>query len=783
MEIYADLRCFQDPGYAFRGVGYHSSTLLRAGRNYFPQVATWIGLIDPNQAKIPDEYEDLVDQISDQTFPNDNPSKKLFIQCSPMTHDGHRFRKFLLAPDVLSTALVYDFIPLDLADRYLHNSKAVQDYLLNLAWLKHYDMMFPISRYSANRLLDLVDVARRQVHVTGVALRPEFEAMLSGADIESSTPQHPLGEYFLFVGGADPRKNLDTVLRAHARLAPDCKPTLLVVGSYPDRFLDQAVAQYRSHGGNPSQLQSRSHLSDRELATLYRDCLCMICSSEIEGFSLPPVEAISCGSAVLISRNAAHLELVDFQDATFESHDDDRLAQLMNRAIHDRDWIEHLAVREKNVAERFLLERVAYRFWGPISRQLKALPSGPRFQLSCRRPQSVAILTPFPPDRSGVADYTRKAVEEIGKLVAVDIYCETASPQPTRGVRNFLPLSEHPYTSGKYDRVLSVIGNSHFHTRIIEAQVKHGGPCLIHDNRLAEIYHAWKGPHVFQQMASKSLGRDVSFAEAQEWIRDPGKLQSMFYDDLIARAEPLIVHSKGIQRHVKAQYGIDAKYLPFCVYREFPDDWLTAEAKQTARQKLGIPADVLAIISLGMVHPVKAPHSCLEALASVRKRGINAQLYFVGSATGQEDYVLEFAKRLGIQAAVHLCGDWVDEQMYIDHIIAADMAIQPRTHFFGGLSGAMLDCIASGLVTVANDDLAEAMDAPSYVLRVSDQLKADEIAQSLLSAIAHRDLTNRFSTERQKYLQEHSFSTYARQFVNMLGLTEEYVGEGSSYAA
>ena len=782
MEIFADLRCFQDPCYAFRGVGYHSSTLLRAGRNFFPQDTKWIGLVDPSQPAIPAEYSDLVDDISDQRAPHASADKQLFIQCSPMTHDASRFSKFLCAPSVVSAALVYDFIPLDMSERYLSNAKSATDYLRNFAWLARHDLMFPISQYSANRLLDLIDVARRDVHVTGVALRPEFEAILSNSQPETDWSAKQRGDYFLFVGGADRRKNLDVVLRAHAKLPSHNKPALVVVGSYPTSFLDEALYQYKSHGGNPRNVQPRSDLTDSELAALYRDCLCMICSSEIEGFSLPPVEAICCGSAVLASRNEAHLELVPFEDATFDPHDHERLQELMNRAIHDDAWIQQLINRESGVAQRFLRDRVAYRFWGPITKQLRCL-RGSAIGSAVPRRKSLAILTPFPPDRSGVADYTQKAVEEIGKLVAVDIFCENPSPQPSPGVRHFHPLSDRPYTSGDYDQVLSVVGNSHFHTRIIEAQVTHGGPCLIHDNRLAELYNWWKGPEFFQNMASKSLGRNVSFAEAQEWVSDPGKLPSMFYDELIQKAKPLIVHSRGIQRHVKAQYGIDAQYLPFCVYRHFSDELLTADAKAAARRRLGIPSDTIAIISLGIVSSVKAPKQCIEALAGVRQRGINAHLYFVGSAAGQEDYVQELGVRFGVRDAVHLCGDWVDEQLYNDYVIAADMAIQLRTHFFGGLSGALLDCIASGLITVANDDLAEAMDAPNYVLRISDRLEPQEIARSIFAAVAERDFNARLNTQRSQYLEEHSFVTYAKQFVELLGLKTPQERLGSLHAA
>ncbi len=768
MEIYVDLRCFQDPGFAFRGVGYHSSTLLREGRKYFSEDDRWIGIIDSDEAEIPHAYIDLVDEVTSIAAPSVLARKNLFVQLSPMTHNAERMVRFLAQTTTLTATVVYDFIPLDLPGRYLTDRRLATEYASNLAWLGKYDLMFPISDYSASRLLDLVDIDRRHVHVTGVALRAEFEAILKGERqnaFESSIPEKP---FFLFVGGADSRKNVNVVLESHAKLQSPTKPRLVIVGAYPPRFYDEMIAVYRSSGGNPSEIELRHGIGDAELAGLYRNCICSICSSEIEGFSLPVIEAIACGACVFVSNIDAHRELVSEPEALFEPHDSSRLRQLMQNALLDDEWAKGLACRQQPAAKRFLLERVAYRFWHPIVQCLKSFGEKRARVIGGPTRARIAMLSPFPPDRSGVADYTRRSIEEIGKLADVDVFCETGNPVATSGVQHFFPLSTLPQLASEYDRIVSVVGNSHFHARIIEYQVQFGGPCLVHDNRLAELYNWWKGPEAFHAMACRSLGRKVSYQECQDWLRDPGKLPSIFYDDLIPNARPLMVHSRGIQAQVKKQYGAEAIYLPFCVYRNFPDDLLSLPSKKIARQKLGIGDGVVAIITLGIVDSVKSPDTCIEAVSLARQAGINAHLYFVGSSTGRQAYIRDFAKRWKVSEAIHLCGDWVDEQTYVDFVVAADMAIQLRKHFFGGLSGAMLDCIASGLVTIANEDLAEAMDAPSSVLRISDQLLPDELTKQIMRANASFDLNDRLGEGRGKYLVEHSFSNYAQQFMDAL---------------
>ena len=94
-----------------------------------------------------------------------------------------------------------------------------------------------------------------------------------------------------------------------------------------------------------------------------------------------------------------------------------------------------------------------------------------------------------------------------------------------------------------------------------------------------------------------------------------------------------------------------------------------------------------------------------------------------------------------------------------------------RTHRFGGLSGAVGDCIAAGLPTVVNDDLASAFDSPSYVLRVSDELDPREIANTLNAAIGRGLHRCRHEEERRSYVESDSFDRYAVQLLDVLGVS------------
>jgi len=777
MNVHFDLRCLQDNNFKHRGVGYHSVVLLEAARNFLPNDCKLIGLIDPLLPSLDECFECLVDETSSVFAPIDANSVSAFVEMSPMTHDPSLAARLMRSDKIFKAAIVYDFIPLDVPQRYLATAMAQDEYAAQLGWLQSYNHYFPISEYTSIRLQELLPIPRSSIDVTGVALRRPFEQLMEDSQVVKPPVNMKIPkEYVLCVAGGDPRKNVEVLIKAHGRLRKKLPNLhLIIVGNYGGEQISALETLHLLSNGNPSRLEFRSGITDDDLAALYRFAKVSVSCSEIEGFSLPVIEAIACGCPMLVSDNAAHRELIQDENHVFPGFDIERLSALIHNVAKSSTLRRSMLNSQIDVPKRFTSRRVAEAFWVPICRGMRQLKLSVRNasvimgRKTARRPR-LAILSPFPPDSSGVADYTRRTVQSLGKLVDVDVFTDASNPMATPEVKNFFPISEIPYTSGAYDSVLAVVGNSHFHTKIIEQHRRFGGPCLIHDNRLAELYVWWKGADYLISLAKKYLKRRPTVSEVEFWVQNPGNLPSMFFGELVDCSKPLIVHSRGIQLQCFKEHGVEPTYLPFSCDREFDENKLSLEGQTAARQILQIPLNQLVIISLGIVAPSKGPESCIESIKMLKQKGIEAHFYFVGSSGAMRQPLIEFAKEESVETQIHFSDDWVDERTYQDYILAADAAIQLRNHFFGGLSGAMLDCIASGLTTVANEDLAEALDSPSFVLRVSDQLRPEEIAGALAVVIRERSHLNRLRLSRQSYLEEHSFDRYAGKLLHVLGL-------------
>jgi glycosyltransferase involved in cell wall biosynthesis len=769
MRIYADLRCLQDPNYSFRGIGTHASTVLRQARRHFDEPVEIVGLLDEELGPVPEPYQELTDRTQHCLTPRPDADGAIFLQPSPLTHEQARLAPLLGRAGVFSCSIVYDFIPLE-EERYLPTPALRWGYLGNLFWLKYYDLYCPISAYTGRRLREVLGAPADSIEVTGAGVRGDFYRFDPAEQPRLCCTFHPRC-YFLVVGGEDQRKNLDCALRAHcALLARTGRQTgLVVVGHYSAGYRDRARELFRGHGGADHLLEFVSGVSDADLAALYHYAIATICPSRIEGFSLPVVEALASGCPVLAATCAAQRELVPQPEALFDPDDDARLANLLEELTRKPELRGQLLEQQRPVAPQFAGEAVAGRLWSRVRNEYRAWRQRKRPARPVGKPR-LALLTPYPPDRSGVADYTADSLESLARHAVVDVYTDARPEAPPPCVRRFEPLSPRPYVGDEYDRVLAVVGNSHFHTRIIEYHCRYGGACLMHDNRLAELYSWWRGPEAFARMATRRLGRPVGVEESQVWVHNPDRLPSLFFDEILTKAEPFLVHSRGVQAQVLREYGKQARYLPFCCYRHFTEAELGETSRREVRARLGLPPDRVAIASFGIVAATKAPLEMLWALEHLHAWGVPADLWIVGSAEYYREPLRRAIEQLKLERHVHLLGDWVADSVYRDFLLAADFALQLRTFGLGGVSGAVSDCISAGLPTVCNEDLAAAVEAPDYVLRVPDHLSATLIAEQLANAYEAGRHRVRLSPARDEYLGVHNFDNYAAQLMQYLGL-------------
>jgi len=766
LNILFDVRCLQDDNYRDRGVGRHSRHLIQSARKCLTSSADTrlVAITDAHMAPLDAEDAKLFDDAKFTAYPAGLTGPTWFIGLSPMTHDPLFVARLINDVNIFKACVVYDFIPLHEHKRYHPLPWRRVAYNLSLYWLSYHQLFLPISQSSEADLRKVLSVPKDRTAVTGVAIDPTF--VRPGGPIARPFP----AGYILAVGGGDPRKNVECALLAHARSRrlQNARIGLVVIGYRPELWSSQLRAVVGAAGGDPSLVLISGWVADDTLAVLYRDALCVIVPSQAEGFSLPAVEGMAAGSAVIASAIPAHQELISRDDLLFATEDDMAASWLLDRVVFDPDFRRGAIQSQNRVWRKFRGDAVADAFWSSVLKRAISDRDSPGPAILNHRPR-IAFLTPLPPDKSGVADYSAASLSEIAKLADVHVFSETVAPRAINNVSSIQPLSALPCLSRDFDRVVSVVGNSSFHVKIFDYLTRYGGACIEHDNRLLGFYAQMLGKERATQQAERELGRALRPGELDEWLNNEAELKTLFLGELVQTCEPLCVHSRMTARLVQERYGAMPILLPFSIHRRVSVVRHAPEMRECARAALGIPRNEVAIVTFGLVDRTKAPDECIWALELLRSWNIPATLHFVG-ALGANARLVDLCRELKVEPYVKFFSDFVTEDILQMYLAAADCSIQLRTYSLGALSGALLDCIAWGVPTVANQDLADNMDAPGYVARVPDNPSPVLVAEAIANFVDREPDKIHLEAERRTYEDAHSMQVYARRLMAALNL-------------
>jgi glycosyltransferase involved in cell wall biosynthesis len=743
-----DLRCLQDQRYIERGIQSHARSAIRLARQSLSQPVRVIGVMNPALDKLPEDVLAVMDEVRPNSY-LPGMAGAVFLNPSPMEPDQSFIGRILVDPGIRKVAMVYDFIPFEEQMRYLAGQETRVDYFTAMAWLNRYDMFLPISEYTRDRLAALYRLGTRPAIVTGVPLAPWLETGSSGAGAN---------RHVLVVAGDDARKNPELAIRAHAASAAlqAAGLNLIITGRYgPERhaaFRGIAAAA----GGNPDLVVMPGRVSEAVLAAQYREALCVVTPSKAEGFSMPVIEGMAAGVPSIASDIPVHAALVPDPALRFGTEDAPALTRLFDRLASDAAFRAGVVAAQARVWPPFRAVNVAAKLWSAVATQW-ALP---RVAINGAKPK-LAMLTPLPPAKSGVADYSAQLARCMNGRAELALFANAQAP-------GALPLSALPHMSAKFDRVISVMGNSSEHFEIYDLLMRHGGACICHDARLLSFSIAKFGLERAAAMASEETGRVVMPAELHVWQHDEALREADFFGPLAAAAAPLIFHTRHSAETVQQRFGVAAKHLPFALYRPWSAAAMTQGARLEARGRLGFARNDIVIASFGFIHATKGIDAALRAIALLNQQGLRCTLCWVGQLHQDIAMFTSLTARLGIAAQVRFIDQYLSEADYRDYLQAADFGLQLRIGSRGNISGALMDCIAAGLPGVASADIAENVEAPGFIKRVPDPPVPEDIAAALAGLINAGVTREASGQERFSYCERHSMENYARALCDIL---------------
>jgi glycosyltransferase involved in cell wall biosynthesis len=212
--------------------------------------------------------------------------------------------------------------------------------------------IFTVSEYSRREIIEWAGVDERRVVVVGNGVS---EAFTPGPVDRTSLPERP---YFLHVGRRASHKNVGRLLAAYAASRAGAHVDLVFTGHADESTLGAA----RRLGIPDSCLRFSGNVNDAALANLYRGATALVFPSLYEGFGIPIVEAMACGTPVITAKATATPEVAGEGNALLvDPEREDELAAAIVRVLEDQALRERLAARGLERAREFTWSNVAKR--------------------------------------------------------------------------------------------------------------------------------------------------------------------------------------------------------------------------------------------------------------------------------------------------------------------------------------------------------------------------------------------------------------------------------------
>ncbi len=214
--------------------------------------------------------------------------------------------------------------------------------LRNVVWARS---LVPISTRRSKRIiavsnntkLDLVrlmNVPSWKVEVIHEGAPEEFNPEPTDEDEEAMGHYGIIKPYVLFVGTLEPRKNLNFLIRSFDQVAK-ARPDVHLVLAGRRGWMAQAIFDELERRDLLGRVHITGYVRERFLPALYRQASAFVYPSLYEGFGLPPLEAMSSGTPVIVSRSSSLPEVVGDAGLFVNPLDTNELAEAMNSILSD----------------------------------------------------------------------------------------------------------------------------------------------------------------------------------------------------------------------------------------------------------------------------------------------------------------------------------------------------------------------------------------------------------------------------------------------------------------
>jgi glycosyltransferase involved in cell wall biosynthesis len=246
---------------------------------------------------------------------------------------------------------IYDLIPV-LYPHLVTPVYAWQSRNLLPKVLKKSDRILAISEHTKNDLISRYHIPSKKIDVTHLGVSDHFKPMNEKEIGDYKKKQNLTNPYILFVGAIEPKKNISTIIKAFSCCIQKLPELTLVLAGKPSWKYQEIFTLI-----NSLHLEKKVRLLNfvpyEDLPLLYSGAEVFVFPSQYEGFGLPPLEAMKCGTPVIVSNKSSLPEIVGEEGIMVDPDDFNGLCDQIIRIILDQNYRSAMITYYRNRAELF----------------------------------------------------------------------------------------------------------------------------------------------------------------------------------------------------------------------------------------------------------------------------------------------------------------------------------------------------------------------------------------------------------------------------------------------
>lgn len=557
--------------------------------------------------------------------------------------------------------------------------------------------------------------------------------------------------YLLLLAAGATAAELETAIAAFAEFARQggtkaVSLSLRVLGAMPLAGFGNAVGQAQLAAIVQPQIAGRVAVANCQDAVargaiVAQAAACVVVGS-LGASGTAALESLACGVPVVAPHGSAAAELAGQHAFCFQAGDAALLARAMAEAI---ETAEQPTARDARIAHarQFDWPTCAHRHM-----RLFAKLNAPLSLTSLQRRLRVGVATPWPHQRTGIADYSQLLVERLRTHCDLTLYVE--EPSQCRGERFGLPLKPITALPGdlvRLDTVLYQLGNNpDFHREIYRHAWQYPGVAVLHDYSIhGFLVGAFRGTS--QEYLLQAAQQFEGYAPSGQGSCDADVLEHPLCGAIVARSRAVVVHSAWVADQLAGIGHV----------RVIPHGAACLDAAgnglDAMRRRLAIREGELVVAMLGFVNKYKRLPSVLKAVHAVREAGHAVRLIVAGQIFDPSLMVENRIAQLGLQEQVTLTG-YLNESEFLDVIRVADVIVNLRCPSVGESSGTLARALGMGKPCLVSryQQFAELPDDVCWKADV-DELEVPQLAAYLECLIRRPEVRRRLGTNAQQYVR------------------------------